>query len=295
MKTLYLAKEPGTGVRSDLSRITDDLVVVDCLNAYGDYYRKKGYNCISRTEFFALEDMKFDVVIGNPPYQDTSDDKSSNLWTLFWVKALQIAKDDGVVTLITPATWLSPSKDFKSKAYGYEGDVRLWDTFNRFSSVADVDNISQHFRGVGSTFSRVTVNKSGKNGLSFVNGHPTEHGFLPKSNFDEVFSEIDQVNNLSSHFKMDQDHKPGLKVAVPMTRNFNKDPDKVQILQGTEVGTSASTDPRSYYYIYVNSLDQAERVKKRIVDCADILCNYCRWVGFLNLKVVELLKYNEQE
>ena len=70
MKTLYLAKEPGKGVRDDLSRIYGEVVVVDCLNSYNEWYRKKGYSCISTNEFFGLIDMKFDVIIGNPPYNN---------------------------------------------------------------------------------------------------------------------------------------------------------------------------------------------------------------------------------
>jgi len=68
MKTLYLAKEPGTGVRDDLSKISGEVTVVDCLNVYGDYYRKKGYDCVSWSSIDCLKGMKFDVVIGNPPY-----------------------------------------------------------------------------------------------------------------------------------------------------------------------------------------------------------------------------------
>ena len=67
MKTLYIAKEPGFGVRDDLSRISGEITIVDC-NCYGDWYRKKGYNVISKDEFFDSNDMRFDVVIGNPPY-----------------------------------------------------------------------------------------------------------------------------------------------------------------------------------------------------------------------------------
>ena len=70
MKTLYLAKEPDAGVRDDLSRISGEITIVDCLNGYGDWYRKKGYNCISKTKYFELDGtMRFEVVIGNPPYQ----------------------------------------------------------------------------------------------------------------------------------------------------------------------------------------------------------------------------------
>jgi len=70
MKTLYLAKEPGTGVRDDLSRISGEFIVVDCLNAYGDYYRKKGYDCVSWSSIDCLKGMKFDLLIGNPPYDN---------------------------------------------------------------------------------------------------------------------------------------------------------------------------------------------------------------------------------
>jgi len=94
MKTLYLAKEPGKGVRDDLSRISGEVVVVDCLNAYGDYYTKKGYNSITKTHFFSL-DMQFSQVVGNPPYL-------KNIHLEFLKKSLEIADR---VSLIHPAGW----------------------------------------------------------------------------------------------------------------------------------------------------------------------------------------------
>lgn len=79
MKTLYLAKEPDAGVRNDLSRLSGEITIVDCLNAYGDYYRKMGYNVISKTKFFELDgDMRFDFCIGNPPYSDRSGNTSKS-------------------------------------------------------------------------------------------------------------------------------------------------------------------------------------------------------------------------
>ena len=68
MKTLYLAKEPDAGVRNDLSRLSGEITIVDCLNGYIDWYKKKGYNCISWKNLDELKGMKFSVVIGNPPY-----------------------------------------------------------------------------------------------------------------------------------------------------------------------------------------------------------------------------------
>ena len=245
-----------------------------------------------------IESMKFDVVIGNPPYQDsTNNDIASNLWSKFWVKALRLTKDDGIVSLITPFSWCSPSQDFKKLSDAYEGDRRLWDTFNRFTSIADVENVAQYFNGVGSTFSRVTVYKSESKGLSFTNPDANvylELGFHPKSgNPTEIFPFFDMENNLKKYFKMNEEGEPGLKVSVPKTKLFDKpgQEDRVQILKSNEVGTAGSSDPRNYFYIYVDDEDQAQLVKNIILGAKDIICKHCRWAGFLNLKVVEYLKY----
>lgn len=238
----------------------------------------------------------FDVTLGNPPFQDGSNtDKASRLWNHFWAKCLYLTKDDGIVSLITPTTWCSPSKDFKGKHEGYEGDIRLWDTFNRFTTIADIDSVKQYFPGVGSTFGRVTVYKSGNEGLSFTNGYSTHLGFLPKSgDIDEIFSMIDKEENLKKYFKMDQEHRYGLKVGIPTTRGFINNPDMIQILKGDEVGTSGSVDPRNYYYIYVDNDEQAQMIKDMIMNAAEMLCTHCRWAGYLNLKMVEYLKYNPE-
>jgi len=100
MKTLYIAKEPGLGVRDDLSKISGEITIVDC-NFYGDWYRKKGYNVISKDEFFNSNHMRFDVVIGNPPYG-----KNSSLAVKFLNKASELSDD---VRMVLPRTFRKPS------------------------------------------------------------------------------------------------------------------------------------------------------------------------------------------
>lgn len=264
----------------------------------GEIAISSGLNVVTLLTDKEIEKMKFDVVIGNPPYQDSkNNDIASNLWSKFWVKALRLTKDDGIVSLITPFSWCSPSQDFKKIADAYEGDRRLWDTFNRFTSVADVENVAQYFNGVGSTFSRVTIYKDGTDGLSFTNPDSNKYlelGFHPKSgNALEIVPFFSTEDNLKKYFKMDEEGRTGLKVSIPKTKLFDKpgQEDRVQILKSTEVGTAGSSDPRNYFYIYVDDEDTAQTVKNVILDAKDIICKHCRWAGFLNLKVVEYLKY----
>ena len=117
MKTLYLAKEPDAGVRNDLSRISGEVVIVDCLNAYGDYYRKIGYNCISTREFFSTKGMRFSVTIGNPPYSDRSSDSdnSANLDSLFVEKCMEIS--DRFKLIIRSKHFTSLSSKFRKKLF----------------------------------------------------------------------------------------------------------------------------------------------------------------------------------
>ena len=101
MNTLYLAKEPGLGVRNDLSRLSGEVTIVDCLDGYSDWYKLKGYSCISTNEFFTNDDMKFTMVIGNPPYG-----KNSSLAVKFLNRASELSD---TVHMVLPKTFRKPS------------------------------------------------------------------------------------------------------------------------------------------------------------------------------------------
>ena len=126
MKILYLAKEPGTGVKSDLAELSKlgKVTVVACNSGYLDYYKKIGYNCITKDVFFELNDaMHFDVVIGNPPYTDTSTKSgemnaggcSKDLDSEFFEKAIQRA--DVVSMIIRSKFFAKKSSIFRRKLF----------------------------------------------------------------------------------------------------------------------------------------------------------------------------------
>jgi tRNA1(Val) A37 N6-methylase TrmN6 len=237
--------------------------------------------------------MKFDVIIGNPPFQESKEDgdrkdQASNLWSKFWAKSFKLTKPDSVIALITPTSWLSPSADLKGKDK-IDNEDRLWNVFNKHTSRANVVDVSKHFQGVGSSFGYVVVDRAGTAGLSFSDGASTSLGFLPKSNFANVAKELDQVNNIGNRFSVDQDNKQGMRVSIPMTRKLTKD--NIEILNGPGQPLTGSDKENLYIYVHVTTQAEADRVKQRVIDCVDILNVDCRWSGFLNIKMVKLISY----
>lgn len=68
-----------------------------------------------------FKDMKFDVILGNPPYQDDLDNsnkKAEKLWPKFIYKSEQILSKNGLLMFITPTSWLSGSKNIIKGSLG---------------------------------------------------------------------------------------------------------------------------------------------------------------------------------
>jgi len=63
-------------------------------------------NLIASTKKW-LGDMKFDVIVGNPPYQ-APNGISSKLWIDFVLQASSLIKHNGYVGMIVPNSWIKP-------------------------------------------------------------------------------------------------------------------------------------------------------------------------------------------
>jgi len=69
----------------------------------GDNYKLN----ILEGDFLAnnFKDQKFDIIVGNPPYQDPSGNKGHNLWSKFVEKSIDLLKDDGYLLNVHPSLW----------------------------------------------------------------------------------------------------------------------------------------------------------------------------------------------
>jgi hypothetical protein len=91
--------------------------------------------------------MKFDVVVGNPPYQEIGNNCKNkgggeNLFSKFIELSINKVVDSGYVLLITPPTWMSGSKGLLQKFFLSKKLIYL-----------EVGTSSIYFKGVGSQFS----------------------------------------------------------------------------------------------------------------------------------------------
>jgi Eco57I restriction-modification methylase/Protein of unknown function (DUF1493) len=104
-----------------------------------------GINYITKLE----TDMKFDVVVGNPPYQEHREHGkkvtgNGALWVKFITQALELVKDDGYVSLITPDSWTSPTYDLMGSR-----ESILNDYFKKYN-LEHVDfDVKKYFKNVG--------------------------------------------------------------------------------------------------------------------------------------------------
>lgn len=109
-------------------------------------------------------DMKFDVILGNPPYNEatTSEHASSmkkgraNLSIQFIEKGLSALKENGIIAYVTPDHWLRPTSRVR--------DTLKKDGHFVHANLSSDDIKKEHFPGVGSTFTWwVWAKNKGKN------------------------------------------------------------------------------------------------------------------------------------
>ena len=96
-------------------KLIQDGVDPDCITFFSDHVNKNKLmakfkvTCVDQLE----KDMKFDRIVGNPPYQDgTKDGGQNKIYNQISKTALSHLKDDGEIAFVTPASVLKKSKRF---------------------------------------------------------------------------------------------------------------------------------------------------------------------------------------
>jgi len=140
-------------------------------------------------------DMKFDVIIGNPPYQNDKESGSKRgsgykaLWYEFSKQSINMLKDGGIISFITPESAFSGSDKFTSLLSGKDTKVDL--DYVEF-------NLKSQFKGIHQEICRWVARKSYTLGhLTEVNGQRIDAKKVFKVYKDPTVQNI--INTLTSY------------------------------------------------------------------------------------------------
>jgi len=135
-------------------------------------YAKKTYD-----KFFELDDtMKFDVVIGNPPYQNKEENADGSLWLRFVNKGVEHLRPHGKLMFITPTSWVGKQSNTKKADWSpfTDNHVELYKVLSKAEK-------EQHFGGVGSSFGYYILSKgSGLTKIVFEDASSIDYQLITK-------------------------------------------------------------------------------------------------------------------
>jgi hypothetical protein len=102
--------------------------------------------------------MKFDVIVVNPPYQHPTN-KRWKLWVTFLEKNLELVNENGFVVMVNPTAWVSGIGKELQRAQSIIKNNNLI-VFN--------DNVNHYFNGVGENIGFNIIQKSDYQGNTFL-------------------------------------------------------------------------------------------------------------------------------
>ena len=135
------------------------IFMIDTSRVNCDLLKKLGFVNVYNEDFLNLKlDMKFDVIVGNPPYQK-SDNKRWKLWVSFIDKSFPLLKNNGYLSYITPIAWLEGMGSELELARNllYSNDIRYVNI-----------NLESYFNNVGERIGCFIVKKSKYNGNTLI-------------------------------------------------------------------------------------------------------------------------------
>ena len=195
------------------------------LNVYRGSFLTEDFDKYMK-EVWGLEG--FDVVVGNPPYQESSssETKSSDqgrikLWMKFINKSLIISIN---TLFITPNNWLSKT-------------CYLNDIFKEKIVISEIDSnylVSKYFKGVGSTFSYYLLSndKKNENIIFLSSGDKIDSSIITKDLFPtkdlsvesiSIFNKVQNMNIKNISFIREKYNKlDNLNLCISIDRSKNK-------------------------------------------------------------------------
>ena len=173
--------------------------------------------------------MKFDVIIGNPPYQNANSN-GNKIWPKFITYSMELLEDDGILLLLTPKTWINASGSSMSKLQNkmLENDISF------------IDNDVNEYFSVESDIGYFMMNKSPYKGKTKIKDNDKEYIIELKNGNNPLSEEEIFIDNICSKMenygnKIEYD-KVSTKISrlTNMSKNVLKKEDAVSFEKNDE-------------------------------------------------------------
>lgn len=179
------------------TEIKNSIYLLDKYRVFTKSLQRRGYTNVVCADFIEWEtDMKFDVVIGNPPYQKPGGSDrmgsrgSSSLWDKFVFKGLELLNSDGYLGFIHPPAWRKPKE-----RYG------LWNELTKNNQMIFLKMRSgrreQNIFNIGVRFDYYIVQKTPKHTTTVVIDHEDKSHILDLDKFNWLPNyAISEISNM---------------------------------------------------------------------------------------------------
>jgi len=163
--------------------------------------RKLGINKIISEDTMDAN-KKFDVIVGNPPFQSDKKGDASR-WPLFVRDSYNLCKDNGIVALVLPTVYGSPGPNIR------KGKINVWNEFISKSKILKLNlgECSRHFKSKGLSddyFGYFISKKTKSDGVSEIETKVSkwqmdisDFNFLPIRGNEQDFSIVKKFQNLT--------------------------------------------------------------------------------------------------
>lgn len=141
-------------------------------------------------------DMKFDVLVGNDPYQQkVGPRKTESLWNKFFFKRMSLLKEGGYLSLIHPSGWRNVDGKYKDVQEEIKSKNLLFLSINSVEDGQKLFNATTPFDWYvlqNKKYDGVTTIKFQDGSINQTNISNLE--YIPNDNFDTVVSLISQTD-----------------------------------------------------------------------------------------------------
>ena len=99
----------------------------------------RGINIVKQDFLNTDINMKFDVIIGNPPYQSSDERRDGAIWPEFVKKGIMYLNEGGYLSFLTPSSWAADSSD---KTLSFESTATVAGLKNLMLKYLDLTHVS---------------------------------------------------------------------------------------------------------------------------------------------------------